>query len=150
MAPPKPQPSAYKASASHCFESDTVDALSDGLEPTNSNDHSIPRFTWWPRQGSTEWVQYDFERPQKVSRVSVYWFDDTGAGSCRVPASWRLLYKSGGDWKPVEGANEYGVKKDAWNRARFPAVETTALRVEVWLLPDFSGGILEWRLPEEE
>ncbi len=150
VAPPKPKPAAYKASASHCFESDTVDALSDGLEPTNSNDHSIPRFTWWPRKGSTEWVQYDFDHPHKVARVSVYWFDDTGGGSCRVPASWRLLYKSGGDWKPVEGANEYGVKKDAWNRTRIPAIETTALRVEVQLQPDFSGGILEWRLPEEE
>jgi hypothetical protein len=127
-----------------------VDALSDGLEPTNSNDHSIPRFTWWPRKGGAEWVQYDFDHPHKVERVSIYWFDDTGAGSCRVPASWRLLYKSAGDWKPVEGANEYGVKKDAWNRTRFPAVETTALREEVQLRPDSSGGILEWRIPEEE
>jgi uncharacterized iron-regulated protein len=42
------------------------------------------------------------------------------------------------------------VKKDAWNRARFPAVETTALRLEVQLQADFSGGILEWRIPEEE
>jgi hypothetical protein len=150
VAPPKPKPAAYKASASHCFESDTVDALSDGLEPTNSNDHSIPRFTWWPRKGSAEWVQYDFDHPHKVERVSVYWFDDTGGGSCRVPASWRLLYKLAGDWKPVEGANEYSVKKDAWNRTRFPAVETTALRVEVQLQPDSSGGILEWRIPEEE
>ena len=47
VAPTKPKPSLYKASASHCFAGDTVEALGDGLEPTSSNDHSIPRFTWW-------------------------------------------------------------------------------------------------------
>jgi hypothetical protein len=149
VEPPKPKPAAYKGSASHCFESDTVDALSDGLEPANSNDHSIPRFTWWPRKGSTEWVQYDFDQPRKVSRVSVYWFDDTVIGQCRVPQSWRLLYKAGDAWKPVEGADEFGVNKDAWNRTKFVTVTTTGLRLEVQLRPEFSSGILEWRLPEE-
>ena len=149
VEPPKAKAAAYKTTASHCFESDTVDALSDGLEPTSSNDHSIPRFTWWPRKGSTEWVQYDFAQPRKVSQVSVYWFDDTGAGSCRAPQSWRLLYRVGNDWKPVEGVNEFGVKKDAWNRTSFPAITTTALRIEAQLRPEVSGGILEWRVPED-
>ncbi len=149
VEPPKAKPAAFKTTASHCFESDSVDALSDGLDPANSNDHSIPRFTWWPRKGTAEWVQYDFAQPRKVSRVSVYWFDDTGAGSCRVPQSWRLLCKSGNDWKPVEGAEEFGVKKDAWNRVGFPAITTTGLRIEAQLAPDVSGGILEWRVSEE-
>jgi hypothetical protein len=149
IEPPKPKPAAFKTTASHCYESDTMDALSDGLEPASSNDRSIPRFTWWPRKGSTEWVQYDFGLPRKVSRASVYWFDDTGAGSCRVPQAWRLLYKSGNDWKPVEGADEFGVKKGAWNRVSFPAITTTGLRIEAQLRPEVSGGILEWRVPEE-
>ena len=93
-------------------------------------------------------MQYDFDKPRKVSGVSVYWFDDTGAGSCRVPQSWRLLRKSGDDWKPVEGANKFGVKKDAWNRVNFSAVETKALRLEVQLQRGFSGGILEWKVAE--
>ena len=148
VVPTKPKPAAYKASASHCFESDTVDALSDGLEPASSNDHSIPRFTWWPRQGSVEWVQYDFDQPRKTSGVSVYWFDDTGVGQCRLPQSWRLLYKAGNDWKPVPEANDPGLKKDGWSVVRFPAIETAALRMEVQLQPEFSGGILEWRVRE--
>jgi len=149
VEPPKPKPAAFKTTASHCYESDTKDALSDGLEPANSNDRDIPRFTWWPHKGSTEWVQYDFAQPRKVLRVSVYWFDDTGAGSCRVPQSWRLLYKTGDDWKPVMGADEFGVKMDAWNRVSFPAITTTGLRIEAQLRPEVSGGILEWRVPEE-
>ena len=146
--PVKPKPAAYKANASHCFEGDTVDALSDGLEPTASNDHSIPRFTWWPRQGSVEWVQYNFDQSRKVSRVSVYWFDDTGVGQCRVPQSWRLFCKSGDEWKPVSGADDYGVRKDAWNVVTFPTVEATAVRIEAQLLPGFSGGVLEWTVKE--
>jgi hypothetical protein len=149
VEPPKPKPAAFKTTASHCYESDTMDALSDGLEPANSNDRNIPRFTWWPHKGSTEWVQYDFAQLRKVSRVSVYWFDDTGVGSCRVPQAWRLLYKSGEEWKPVEGADEFGVSKDAWNRVKFPAIETSTLKIEVQLPPGFSGGILEWRVAEE-
>ena len=35
---------------------------------------------------------------------------------------------------------------DGWNRVEFPAVETTQLRIEVQLQPDFSGGILEWKV----
>ncbi len=148
MAPAKPRPSLYKASASHCFEGDTLEALDDGLEPADSNDHNIPRFTWWSHKASTEWVQYDFEKPRKVSGVSVYWFDDSGNGQCRVPQSWRLVYRTGGDWKPVPGATDFGVKKDAWNNVQFPAIETTALRIEVQLQPEFSGGILEWKITE--
>jgi hypothetical protein len=137
---------AYRATASHCYSGDTVDALSDGLEPQNSGDHDVPRMTWWDHRGSAEWVQYDFAAPRKITGVEVYWFDDTGVGQCRVPATWRVLYKSGDVWIPIGTEAEFGVKKDAWNRVEFPAVETTQLRMEVQLQPNFSGGILEWKV----
>jgi len=139
-------PAASRVSASHCFESDSVEALVDGQEPKSSNDKSIPRFTWWDHRGTTEWVQYDFVKPRKVSAVEIYWFDDTGTGNCRVPQSWKVLYKEGANWKPVEGASEYGTKLDAYNRVEFQNVETTGLRIEAMLQPDFSGGILEWKV----
>lgn len=140
----KPSP----VSASHCFEGDSVDALVDGLEPKSSNDHDIPRFTWWAHRGTVEWVQYSFEKPRRVSSTQVYWFDDTGAGQCRAPKSWKVLYRDGEEWKPVEAAGEYKVQTDAYNRADFKPVQTTALRVEAQLQPDFSGGILEWKVME--
>ncbi len=146
VAPPKPKPAAYKASASHCNENDTVDALSDGVEPASSNEQSIPRFTWWDHRGTKEWVQYDFVQPKNVSAVSVYWFDDTGAGSCRVPESWRLLYKTGSGWQPVNARGAFGTRRNRFNRVAFAPVETAALRLEVQLKPDFSGGILEWKI----
>jgi hypothetical protein len=137
---------AYQASASHCFSGDTLDALSDGLDPQNSNDHDIPRMTWWDHRGSAEWVQYDFAAPKKISSTAVYWFDDTGDGQCRVPASWHLLYKSGDVWVPVGAAADFTMKKDGWNRVEFPAIATKQLRLEVQLQPQFSGGILEWKV----
>lgn len=137
---------AYQASASHCFSSDTLAALSDGLEPQNSSDHDLPRMTWWNHRGSLEWVQYDFPAPKMISSSEVYWFDDAGQGQCRVPQSWQLLYQSGNAWRPVPVAGNFPVKKDAWNQVKFPAIETTRLRLEVQLQPGFSGGVLEWKV----
>jgi len=145
--PASPRP-AFQASASHCNESDTVDALSDGRLPQKSSDGDIPRFTWWDHRGTVEWVQYDFDKPRKVSAIEVYWFDDTGRGQCRVPKSWKLLHRAGDAWKPVESATGFGTKPDGWNRVAFPSLQTTALRIEVQLQPEFSGGILEWRVSE--
>ncbi|HID23798.1 MAG TPA: discoidin domain-containing protein, partial [Planctomycetaceae bacterium] len=136
------------ATASHCWRADTVTALNDQIEPDSSIDHSIPRMTWWNHRGTKEWVQYDFPEPVTVSAVEVYWFDDTGRGYCRVPASWELLYRDGDQWKPVVARGKYGVAKDRFNRVEFEPVRTDALRLQVWLQPNFSGGILEWRVKE--
>ncbi|MBN2508208.1 MAG: glycoside hydrolase family 127 protein [Verrucomicrobia bacterium] len=146
VAAAKPKPSVYRASASHCNPGDTVEALGDGLEPSRSNDTAIPRFTWWPHRGTREWAQFDFTSPITVSQVALYWFDDTGAGQCRVPDSWALLARSGSAWKPVSARGAFGTARDAWNTVEFAPVETTALRLTVELQPGFSGGILEWKV----
>ena len=146
VAPMKPKASAYKASASHCYESDTLEALSDGLAPARSDDESIPRFTWWPHTGSVEWVQYTLPAATKVTGVEVYWFDDTGHGGCRAPKSWRVLWRDGGQWKPVQDGTGFPVAKDRFNSASFAPLTTDAVRLEVQLKEGFSGGILEWRL----
>ncbi len=147
QAPMTPKLSKFKASASHCFEGDTVEAIGDGLLPAKSNDQSVPRFTWWPHVGSQEWVQFDFGAAKTISQAAVYWFDDTGVGKCRVPASARLLYKAGDEWKFVPGG-EMGLEPDKLNHATFAPVTTTALRLDTQLQPQFSAGILEWQVPE--
>ena len=90
----------------------------------------------------------EFDQPHRFSQAELYWFDDTGQGSCRVPASWQLLYRDGQQWRPVQATSAYGVAKDRLNAVSFEPVTTTALRVEVQLQPNFSGGVLEWRLPQ--
>ena len=71
-------------------------------------------------------------------------YDDTGHGSVRVPATWRLLYKDGTGWKPVEAVESYGVARDRFNRVSFQPVTTGALRIEVTMQPTFSAGLQEW------
>jgi hypothetical protein len=146
----KEPPKSLPATASHCWSGDSVAALSDKLVPRSSNDHSIQRMTWWPNKGTTEWVQYDFRKPRKISGASVYWFDDTGTGGCRIPRSWRLQYRKGNRWAEVDAVGSYGVEKDTFNSVRFEPVQTTALRLEVQLKAEFSAGILEWRIDANE
>jgi hypothetical protein len=74
----------------------------------------------------------------------VYWFDDTGVGECRRPASWRLLYKAGQEWQEAAEPSAAPVMADKWNSLTFRPVEATALRIEAQLRPGFSGGILGW------
>ena len=146
LSPPTPA-SRATPSASHCWQNDTVSALNDQIESAASDDTQIPRFTWWDHRGSKEWVQYDFDHPEKVSTVQVYWWDERRIQAhCRVPQSWRLLYQAGGEWKPVAGASAYTTEMDRFNRVTFDTVQTRAVRLEVQLQPDWSGGILEWRV----
>jgi len=145
--PPVPATGKIPTKASHCSGGDTIAALSDEKLPSNSNDHDIPRMTWWPHKGTTEWVQYDFKKPRAVKQVDVYWFDDTSAGGgCGLPQSWRLLYRDGDDWKEVRNASAYDVQRDKFNSVTFKEIKTPALRLEVKLQNDHSGGILEWRI----
>lgn len=131
--------------ASHCWGLDTIEAAFDGKAPAASNDGSIPRFTWWPRAGSTEWIVREFKGPTRVSSAELYWFDDTGAGSCRVPKSWRLYYLDGKRWRPVENATAYGTALNQFNRVSFQPITTSSLKLEADLQKGFSSGILEWK-----
>jgi DUF1680 family protein len=119
--------------------------INDGEEPVSSSDSSS-YFDWWPTKGTTEWVEYAFEKPATVSQCQIYWFDDTGHGEVRVPASWRLLYKEGNDWKPVAALEPYAVEKDRYNRIAFQPVTTVGLRLELTMQPKWSAGIQEWKV----
>ena len=136
--------------------------IADGEDPTSSDDPAS-YFDWWPTSGCAagaapagpplpspcshgEWIEMTFRQPATVSEAQVYWFDDTGHGSVRVPKSWRLLYKKGSEWTPVEHPTEYGVLKDRYNLVHFAAVKTTALRLEVIMQPQVSAGVQEWKV----
>jgi hypothetical protein len=122
-----------------------VRAINDGDDPQSSSDPSS-YFDWWPRRGTSEWAEYAFAKPSTISQVDVYWFDDTGRGQVRVPASWRLLYRDGEAWKPIAIAGRPGVEKDRYNTVTFAPITTSALRLEVTAQPEFSVGIQEWKV----
>ena len=121
------------------------EAIHDGEEPASSLDPNS-HFDWWPKKGSTEWVEYAFEKPAAVSECQIYWFDDTGMGEVRVPASWRVLYEDGAEWKPVANSEAYATSKNRYNKVSFKSVATSGLRLEVTMQPGFSAGIQEWKV----
>ena len=142
-ARPQPLPTlASRAVATSSLEERDPRAVNDQSEPRSSRDGTSSFFHWWPEKGSTEWVEYAFEKPSRVSGVEVYWFDD--GGECRVPVAWRVLFKDGEEWKPVETPGPYAVEKDRYNQVAFEPVTTSGLRLEVVLQPERSAGIQEW------
>ena len=140
-------------------------AIVEGDEPRNSRS-SASMFNWWPLQGwgpncepdpaqtqrrgpqctKGEWIQMDFPKSSTVSEAEVYWFDDAPRGGVHVPASWKLLYKAGDEWRPVETSDPFATSKDAWNKVTFKPVTTTALRLEVVFRPGVSAGLQEWKV----
>jgi len=119
--------------------------IQDDEEPSSTDPGT--HFDWWPTKGTSEWIEYAFDKPYKVSHSDVFWFDDSAdGGGCSVPASWRLLYKDGDQWKPVESLGPYGVAKGAYNQVDFKPVTTTALRMEIAIRSDSSTGIQKWHV----
>jgi DUF1680 family protein len=145
----KPPPPTTIASTSRVRTSEGAQnpmAINDLSEPQSSRDNSDIYLHWWPRKGTVEWVEYSFQKPVMISESEIYWYDDTGRGECRVPASWRLLYMAGGEWKPVENIEGFGVIKDRFNRVSFKPMTTSGLRLEVTMQTDWSAGIQEWKV----
>jgi len=145
-ARPLPWPTVASTSKVATSGGQNPRAINDQAEPQSSRDASNSFFHWWPKKGTTEWVELSFQNPSSVSETEVYWFDDTGTGQCRVPKAWRVLYKDGEEWKPVETSGSYGVDKDRYNKVMFKPVKTSALRLEVTLQPEWSTGIQEWKV----
>jgi uncharacterized protein len=160
--PPTPAERMYPTSQDGSGE---IAAISDQLEPVNSEDGSAPFLRLRPQSGNHAWVQYDFKKPVDVSSVSVFWKDDKQF--CVAPETWRLLYRDGDQWKPVKPAGAFGVEKDKYNKTEFPAVRAEGLRIEIELAgrlyrkgeigpPDanylkedltwYEGGIIEWKV----
>ncbi|MBN1795503.1 MAG: glycoside hydrolase family 127 protein [Sedimentisphaerales bacterium] len=121
-----------------------LSAIQDRRLPKDSGDHSKGFFHFWPHKGTSEWVEYEFNKPYEVSSCSVYWFDDTGRGECRIPVSWQILYDDNGTFKPVKNKTEYKVTKDAMDTIEFEPVTTGRLRLQLQCRERFSAGIQEW------
>jgi uncharacterized protein len=143
----KPLPAPTIASKSQIAASTltkAIKALNDQMEPKSSQDKSIIYYHWWPKKDQVEWVQYDFEAPEKVSSSKIYWYDDGPFGGCRIPDSYVIKYKAGDKWVPVKNRSGYSISKDKFDEVKFDAVTTTALRMEIKLPKEFSAGIMEW------
>ena len=143
---PLPPPTVASESViSASAKKSSIITINDGLLPENSNDRSVLYYHWWPEKNSTQWIQYDFSKPTEISTSKIYWFDDGPFGGCRIPAAWKLFYKTAsGEWKPVETEGEYPIVKNELNSIQFKSVTTSAVKLEVQLPEDNSAGLYEW------
>ncbi|HSW02177.1 MAG TPA: glycoside hydrolase family 127 protein [Sedimentisphaerales bacterium] len=143
----RPEPAdtlAYRSKTTASFVHVSLDAIKDQNIPQNSGDNSSQQLDFWPHKGTTEWIQFEWDQPQTLSRVKVYWFDDTGRGECHLPQSWRALCRTAdGKFEPVKNANPYGLEKDGFNNVAFEPVKTTALKIEIKLQEKWSAGVQE-------
>ncbi len=118
-----------KAWTGYADQNDDICAIYDGVEPLNSADESHLYFRMRPPEGKPAWIEYEFKRPTLVSSSETYFVDDSRF--CRLPGSWRILYKDGDEWKPVANKGPYAVGRDRFNAVAFDPVRTTAVRLEV-------------------
>ena len=132
-----------RITASHVNDGDSLEAPDSGRVPESSADTSIPRFTWWDRRGTTEWISYDLRSVRELWQASAYWYDDTGSGQCRVPQSWRVQWLDGDTWRAVDNTTPYDVAVDRLNTTTFTPVHAQYVRLEAVLRPTYSGGLLQ-------
>ncbi|MGD0582518.1 MAG: beta-L-arabinofuranosidase domain-containing protein [Bacteroidales bacterium] len=145
VAKPLPAPTiAYRSKVTASKITRSLESVKDQIEPKSSGDETSRYYHWWPDTNKWEWVQYDFDKPESISKSEVYWFDDHPDGGCRIPDEWKILYRSGEQWKPVKVTVPYSITIDSWNTVTFAPVTTTAVRIMVKLKKNFSGGIHEW------
>ncbi len=123
-----------------------IEGEHQGDFPFGDTDKSY--FYWWLKEGSQEWVDYEFDEPTSLSQSSVYWLNmDHYDGNYRVPGSWSLLYKdSKSNWVPVETNDQYTVETDQYNTVWFKPIKTKAIRIQAQLQENQSAGILEWKV----
>ena len=123
----------------------SLSAVNDRLVPKDGTDRSMPYYHWWPKQGVTEWIAYEFPEASTVQSSTVYWYDDGPWGGCRVPKAWRIFFKNdNGEWQSVSGADKYPTTKGTACTVNFEPVKTKSIKIEIDLPSDNSAGLFEW------
>ncbi|MDW7695998.1 glycoside hydrolase family 127 protein [Flammeovirgaceae bacterium SG7u.111] len=126
---------------------DQGNGLKDGFTPKSSGDVDKNFFFWWLKNGTEEWVKYEFEKPVTISSSEVYWLDyEHYDYTAKQPKAWELQYLKGNEWIPVKNKNAYGTALNQFNEVIFEPMTTTAIRLNATLQDSVSAGILEWRL----
>jgi hypothetical protein len=125
-------------------------ARASGPGPPGAAASQVPFFTWSGSRGETQWVQYAFPVEEEVSRVEVFWVESAGAaGAVSPPQSWRLLYREVREWREVRARAPYGLEPNNFSVVEFEPVRTSAMRIEVKMLPNATVGLAEWRVGPE-
>jgi hypothetical protein len=121
--------------ASYTAGWNSVAALNDGADPANPSQAQIWG-TWSGNRPATQWIQYDWSRPVRITGAELkFWRDvEQGVGDgVAEPDSWVLQYwdEPAAAWRDVTGASPYGTSTTAFNTVTFDAVTTPRLRATI-------------------
>jgi hypothetical protein len=138
--------------ASYTAGWNSVGALNDNADPASPSQAQIWG-TWSGTRPATQWVQYDWSRPIRLTGAELkFWRDaerGTGDGVAE-PDGWSLQYWDGSAWQDVAGASAGGTSTTAFNTVTFTPVTTAKLRATVRANGNgttFSAvAITEWRV----
>jgi PKD repeat protein len=128
------------ASTSYVSSWETLSAVNDNSNPSNSNDKSSGAYGNWNNPNTIEWVQYDWASNYTISKTEVYWFDD--AGGVLTPTTAYVEYWNGSSWVNCGIVPKV---KDTWNVLNISNITTNRFRISM-LNTSQSTGILEWRV----
>ncbi|GIJ27373.1 hypothetical protein Vqi01_25350 [Micromonospora qiuiae] len=122
-------------SASYTASWNSVTALNDGADPANPSQAQIWG-TWSGTRPATQWVQYEWTRPVRITGTELKFWRDSNQGSgegVAQPDGWVLQYwdEAGSAWRDVTGASPYGTSTTAFNRVTFDPVSTSRVRATI-------------------
>lgn len=121
---------------------ESLAAVNDGFEPTDSGDRSHPVYGNWNGDadyGKTNWVQYEWEKFNTIQSVSIYWFSD-GGGLGQLTAA-NIEYWLDGAWVK---ADTIGTVLNQWNTLAINNIKTQKLRAN--FSSATSTGICEFKV----
>ncbi|GAA2054867.1 OmpL47-type beta-barrel domain-containing protein [Polymorphospora rubra] len=140
--------------ASYTAGWNSVTALNDGADPANPGQAQIWG-TWSGTRPATQWIQYDWSRPVRITGTELKFWRDANPGTgdgVAAPDGWVLQYwdEAGAAWRDVTGASGYGTSTTAFNTVTFDPVTTP--RVRATLRANGNGtthsavAVTEWRV----
>ncbi|HHJ09542.1 MAG TPA: glycoside hydrolase family 127 protein [Bacteroidetes bacterium] len=139
---PAPAPTiAARSKVTASVESPTLFALNDQVYPENSILREIPGLYFSSNQKKTAWIQYNFDKTEKVKKIKTYWLNKN---NFTIPESWDIQYINGTTWSSVDQKDTIHNQEDTYLEIDFTPIETNTLRFNFDMNDSDRMGILEW------
>ncbi|MFD4635989.1 RICIN domain-containing protein [Lentzea sp. NPDC058436] len=100
------------------------------------------RWTNFGSPNASDWLQVDFGRPTSINQLRLHFYDDTGSGAVRVPASYQVEHWNGA-WASVPDQRRGPTSANDVTTVDFGRVTTTRVRVVMTHRPGQAVGLAE-------
>ncbi|GIM91914.1 family 43 glycosylhydrolase [Paractinoplanes toevensis] len=119
--------------ASYTAGWNSVTALNDNADAANPGQAQLWG-TWSGTRPATQWIQYDWARPIRLTGAELKFWRDSAKGTgdgVAEPDGWKLQYWDGSAFQDVPNASAYGTSSTAFNTVTFTPVTTSRLRATI-------------------